>query len=141
PLHAMLAPLRDAPPAAKVMHGLDAAQAAIEALDEVAIGADRQRYVGIAQLLADLPTPIRQSRLLQVDLFKPVTDARLGGAVLAEIVRGVILLHRCARRSSDALRAFADEFLRRYGDREVPLVEALDAESGIGFERSSPQTG
>ncbi len=42
-----------------------------------------------------------------------------------------------AKGHADPLAAFRDAFERRYGDREVPLVEALDEELGIGFEPSS----
>ena len=32
---------------------------------------------------------------------------------------------------------FREAFSERYGTREIPLVEALDEETGIGFERSN----
>ena len=140
PFHAMLAPLRDHPAAAKVVQRLDEADAAMDALDDAGIGADPERYLGVAHLLAELPATVELPRLFQVDMFKPVIGAHLGGAVLREIIRGVALLHRSTNAGGDALRQFADEFARRYGDREVPLVEALDEESGIGFERSSALT-
>jgi hypothetical protein len=49
----------------------------------------------------------------------------------------VKVLHRLAqpRRSgaTDQLKTFRDAFVARYEAREVPLVEAVDAEAGIGF--------
>jgi hypothetical protein len=36
----------------------------------------------------------------------------------------------------EGLRQFREKFGARYETREVPLVEALDEESGIGFERT-----
>jgi thiopeptide-type bacteriocin biosynthesis protein len=50
--------------------------------------------------------------------------------VLDEILRAVEALHRIARPPANA-RA-------RYEDREVPLVDALDDENGIGFGPSKP---
>jgi thiopeptide-type bacteriocin biosynthesis protein len=58
--------------------------------------------------------------------------------VVDELLRGVQLLHRIQPplRASE-LDRFREAFLKRYGDREVPLMEALDEESGIGFARST----
>jgi lantibiotic biosynthesis protein len=140
PIHALVAPLRAQPAAGQVVQRLDAAQATIEALDRAGLGIDPERYVTIARLLEDLPAAVELPRLFQVDMSKPVTDARLGGAVLDEIVRGVSLLHRTSSRVDDVMQRFAEEFVRRYGDGEVPLVEALDDECGVGFDRRSMET-
>ena len=44
----------------------------------------------------------------------------------------------CPRDSEDpALARFKAEFAARYEDREVPLMEALDEEMGIGYDRST----
>src|SRR5262249_43095795 len=71
----------------------------------------------------------------QVDLVKPGEAATLGHAVVAEIVRGVTLLHRLARRPrEDPLARFREAFVSRYEGREIPLIEALDEDTGIGFD-------
>jgi thiopeptide-type bacteriocin biosynthesis protein len=45
-----------------------------------------------------------------------------------------MLLHRLARRPrDDRLVKFREAFTRRYEGREVPLDEALDPETGVGF--------
>jgi thiopeptide-type bacteriocin biosynthesis protein len=47
----------------------------------------------------------------------------------------VSLLHRLARRPrDDRLARFREAVVRRYEGREVPLVEALDDETGVGFD-------
>jgi hypothetical protein len=54
---------------------------------------------------------------------------------VSEILAGVELLHRMARpRHHGSLQRFRDAFISRYERREIPLVEALDEEAGIGFE-------
>src|SRR5207302_632785 len=64
----------------------------------------------------------------------PAEDASLGPAVVAEIQRGIELLHRLAAPDAGTdLGRFRDAFLARYEDREVPLLEALDEESGVGM--------
>jgi thiopeptide-type bacteriocin biosynthesis protein len=104
-------------------------------LDSGGLGAPPSRYRHIAELLKSLPGETQLNRLFQVDMIKPVATATLGAEVVAEISSGVGLLHRLARpRRSDPLVRFRDAFLARYEGREVPLVEALDEDTGVGFD-------
>jgi thiopeptide-type bacteriocin biosynthesis protein len=107
----------------------------LDDLDAGGLGAEPTRYRRVAGLLERLPGEANIGRLFQVDMVKPVATASVGPAVLDEIIRGVALLHRLARRPrNDPLSRFRDAFLARYEGREVPLVEALDEDTGVGFE-------
>jgi thiopeptide-type bacteriocin biosynthesis protein len=113
------------------------ARDALAALDAAGPGAPPERYREIAGDLEALPTPVELARLFQLDMVKPAGQSVVGGAVYAEIVRGVEILRRITARRSDLLDKFRKDFTERYGDgREVPLVEVLDEEIGIGFEKS-----
>jgi class I lanthipeptide synthase len=106
-------------------------------LDAGGPGAPPERYLGIAAELEQLPTTVEMSRLFQLDMIKPGEEPVLGPAVMEEIVRGVELLRRLApRRQQEALDRFRRDFSERYEAREVPLIEVLDEEVGIGFDRS-----
>jgi thiopeptide-type bacteriocin biosynthesis protein len=120
---------------------LDGARAALAELDAAGLGAAPERYRELADTLKELPTSVELSRLFQVDMVKPADPAntpRLGPAVVEELRRGMALLHRLFGRSrQDSLERFRQDFSDRYGEgRWVPLAEALDEETGIGFERS-----
>jgi thiopeptide-type bacteriocin biosynthesis protein len=118
---------------------LDQARQEIEAVDAGGLGAEPGRYRSIARLLEGLPAQVDHDRLFQVDMVKPVAAATLGPAVLDEVLRGVVLLQRLARwPREDPLARFREAFVGRYEGREVPLVEALDEDTGVGF---GPQTG
>ena len=113
------------------------ARDALAALDAAGPGAPPERYREIAADLEALPTPVELARLFQLDMVKPADPSVLGGAVLEEIVRGVQILRRTTARRPDLLDKFRKDFTDRYGEgREVPLVEVLDEEIGIGFEKS-----
>src|SRR5262249_41426544 len=117
---------------------LQAAQDAIGQLDADGLGSTPEKYRAIARGLQALPAKAELPRLFQVDLQKPAANASLGPDVLEEVVGAVSLLHRIApKRVSSALERFRESFRKRYETREVPLVEALDEETGIGFESSS----
>jgi thiopeptide-type bacteriocin biosynthesis protein len=113
---------------------LEAAQADMESLDRARLGAPPGCYRAIADRLRGLPAPVDIRRLFQVDVVVPAPGASLNRQVADEIAAGVALLHRISRRpAGDALATFRGELTRRYGTRSVPLAEALDEESGIGF--------
>ncbi len=118
---------------------LAAARDALAELDAGGVGAPAERYRTIAADLETLPTKVEIARLFQVDMVKLPAAASLGPEVMAEIVRGVDLMRRLsAPTRQESLERFRKEFQERYGEqREAPLVEVLDEEIGIGFERAS----
>lgn len=125
-------------PGAHATRVLEEARGALSALDEGSLGAEPERYRAVARSLAGLPAPVELPRLFQVDMSKPAPQAVLGAEVIRELLGGVRLLHRIAApRPEDALDRFRKAFRERYEAQEVPLVEALDEESGIGFDRST----
>src|SRR5215217_3652376 len=138
PVHGLVATLIRHAATAQIAERLDEARAALEAIDVAGLGASPHRYRAIGSVLADLPAQPDLSRLVQVDLLKPAEEATLGGRVVSEITRGVRILHQLASPDGhDGLSRFRDAFSKRYQTREIPLVEALDEETGIGFERSN----
>jgi thiopeptide-type bacteriocin biosynthesis protein len=137
PVHGLVATLGAHAETARIAEQLDAVRAALEEIDAGGLGASPDRYRAVASVLADLPAQPDLSRLVQVDLLKPAEDVTLGSRVVTEITRGVELLHQLAPpEGPGGLARFREEFSKRYETREVPLVEALDEETGIGFERS-----
>lgn len=116
---------------------LDQARQEMEAIDAEGVGTEPERYRRVARLLECLPGKIDLGRLFQVDMVKPVQSASLDSAILTEIERGVALLHRITRTTSDdRLVRFREAFVNRYEGREVPLIEALDPNRGVGFGAS-----
>jgi class I lanthipeptide synthase len=143
PVHDLVATLASHPGTASWADRLGEARRALEEIDTQGPGVSPDRYRAIASNLAELPVQPELSRLVQVDLVKPGRDATLSSRVVNEISRGVRILHRLASaHPRDGLSRFREAFLQRYETREVPLVEALDEETGIGFEAyDAPQAG
>lgn len=116
--------------------GAARALATIDAWSDVST---QQSYRDIARELEPLGVPLELKRLFQVDLIKPPSELVVGENVVADILRGVEILHRFSWQSGEAaFEEFRFAFQERYGfDREVPLLEALDEESGIGYDRAA----
>jgi lantibiotic biosynthesis protein len=107
----------------------------MELLDNNGIGNSPQKYYSIAKKLEKLSVPVEISRLFQVDLVKNSPDAMLGTQIIDEIQTAIRMFHRLARdQMPESLRRFIEQFTLRYEQQSVPLLEALDEESGIGFD-------
>jgi len=112
---------------------------ALRDIDAAGLGSQPDLYRRLAAELEPLGVPVSLSRLFQVDLTKPAQEVMIGANVVDELLRGIDILHRFSRIQRErSLEEFRAAFIERYGaDREVPLVDVLDEESGIGFERAS----
>jgi thiopeptide-type bacteriocin biosynthesis protein len=139
PIDAMIAQLGHA--------GLDAPAGALadirKRLAVLDADGDAAAYGGVAAALAAMfeaagvPATIERARLFQIDASAPVA-ARVGRDVVAEIERAVEALRRMTARRPDArLVELRRAFRERWEDREVPLAEVLDEESGVGFAAAS----
>ncbi|MCC6129846.1 MAG: lantibiotic dehydratase [Acidobacteria bacterium] len=105
----------------------------LDVIDAGGLGAAPGRYRELVALLRDLPAKPELARLFQVDLMKTGVNVSLGKAVAEEVRRGIEVLHRLSTPRNSPLPAFREAFTERYEEREIPLVEALDEERGIGF--------
>ncbi|MGB8475144.1 MAG: lantibiotic dehydratase [Candidatus Acidiferrum sp.] len=141
PIHPLIDQLFRHPETARIAEGLSQARAELAAMDADGLGVSPARYRKVACALEDLPVTVDLQRLFQVDMMKPASKATLGSAVVAELSRGVELLHRLSSPvDHEEAKRFRDAFFNRYESREVPLLEALDEEVGVGFETGRETT-
>jgi len=112
---------------------LDGARRAIGELDAAGVGNAPERYRAIADGLNELPAKIELSKLFQVDLVKPGTIA-IGRRVAGDLSRVIGQLAQTFVAEAESLADFRRAFRERWEDREMPLADVLDEESGIGFE-------
>lgn len=107
-------------------------QASLESLDRPALDNSPTRYAAIAHSLDPLGVEVEPHRLFQVDSARDACGT-LSEQVAREVSAGVDLLHRVgSARRVDPLVDFTRAFAERYEGRSVPLLEALDADLGIG---------
>lgn len=71
---------------------------------------------------------------VQVDFVRqPVEDPVVGAGVVREVQATIGVLSQIQESEPSHIEAFAAAFLERFGDSEVPLLEAIDEERGVGF--------
>jgi len=134
PAAAFLGELRAHAAPGDAVRRLSEAQQALAALDREPLGVPLDRYRAIGGALDGLGGRAG-SAAFQVELTKSSSHATLGDRPVAEILRGVEILRRLTAPSR-TIRRFVEAFAARYGDAEVPLLEALDEDTGVGFEAS-----
>lgn len=106
----------------------------IEKINETAIGADISLYKNIEEKLAALNTPFESGRLFQTDMIKPTQTATLQREIINDVLKAVGVLNVFTQPHEETnLTKFKEAFYERYEDKEVPLLEVLDVESGIGY--------
>ena len=100
------------------------------------------RYGDLLRASAELPLAAEPGRFVQVDATRPALHATLGRDALAAIQRGIRVLRAFApRQEGGELSRFREAFVDRFELQEVPLMEALDPEVGIGFPPARPGDG
>jgi thiopeptide-type bacteriocin biosynthesis protein len=117
---------------------LEEVRAHLEKLDAEGVGVPVQRYREILSMVEPLPAQADPATFFQTDMVTALEAATLGPAVVDEVVRATRALQSTiGRTSGGTLDRWRADFVGRYETREVPLVEALDEESGIGFLAST----
>ena len=113
---------------------LEDVRAELEKLDAEGVGAPVERYDRIFTMVRELPAEAAESAFFQTDMVTALDAATIGPNVVDEILRATAAVQRFAGKpSTGSLDRWRSEFAARYETREVPLVEALDEESGIGY--------
>jgi thiopeptide-type bacteriocin biosynthesis protein len=132
PLDGLIEQLEAIPEAGPAAATLVRARTELAAIDAGGLGADPARYRAVTETVAGL-LPGREP-VIRVDMVRPAPALSLGPLVVDELLRGVQLLRRLTRASRGGpIEQFATEFVQRYGKREVPLIEAVEGEAGVGL--------
>lgn len=93
-----------------------------------------QIYIDLSEQLKEHPTSFDLKFLFQCDLtLKPMKN-ELSSDIPESLKKGFSLMNRLTEVSlGNNLSKFKDAFRERYEDREMPLAQVLDVETGIGY--------
>jgi len=109
----------------------------LQEVDESKIGTTVSYYHRIAEVLKPLETGFELKFLFQTDMVKPIKVCTLETNIVNDVLLGLEALNKLTlKASSTNLTQFRDAFFERYETKEVPLLEALDTESGIGYRQT-----
>lgn len=88
----------------------------------------------IGHLLRAGGLPVPERNVLQVDLVKHAPAATLASSLVDDLTDALSVMQHI-NGNYDELSEFAHAFSQRYEDAEVPLLEALDDDVGVGLPR------
>ena len=91
-------------------------------------------YQKIINIIKNLKIPYEEKFLFQVDMTGNVSEADLGKDIVDELQSTMTFLNKITlRQRNENLQQFHEAFYKRYEEREMPLMEILDTETGIGY--------
>src|SRR5205807_2115574 len=135
PIEDMIQQLRQAE-VPLLAESLASVSSCLQDIDKAGVGVDLSSYQKIVNIISQLPATFKVEHLIQVDAMKPAPLASLDQRLISDIARAVEILHSISPGfQPESLKQFKEAFRERYEARELPLLEVLDDEVGIGFER------
>lgn len=106
----------------------------IKIIDSKSPGVEIGIYKEVIELANQLKIPFETKFLFQTDLIKPITTSNISQDIVNEIIEGITVLGKFSRLPKTTnLSLFINNFIERYEEREVSLLEVLDNETGIGY--------
>lgn len=91
-------------------------------------------YRTIFKSLNELSGPIEENQLFQTDTYFNPLNATLNEKVKASLLEGINALNKITQGGENPhLKKFKDSFVQHYEDLEMPLLQVLDKETGIGY--------
>ncbi len=100
------------------------------------------RYIEIQKELSIFKTPIDTKHFLQVDLKGSCETPQLEFKIAGAVRKALEVLFRLGRYHSEQnLIDFRTNFYNKYESKQVPLLEALDNEIGVGYSTNKVGAG
>ncbi|SDD27600.1 lantibiotic dehydratase family protein [Williamwhitmania taraxaci] len=91
-------------------------------------------YYDIAADLKQLNIDFDIKYLIQTDVALNAKKSSLSSETMHSVMQGIVAFNKLTDiGGSDNINQFKEAFLRRYDTREVPLLQALDVETGVGY--------
>lgn len=117
----------------KIRHSLEKVSEMLDVINKTgAHGANE--YQKIISELKQINVPFEEGLIFHVDLYFENVSGGVNVSVKEKIATAFNVLNRLTPEyAGDNLRRFISKYKTRYDEREMPLLEVLDTETGIGY--------
>lgn len=110
-------------------------------IDSKPVGSTRMLYDQVIAEVQKMEVPFEQKYLFQTDLFKPA-HAVVSDSVRDELYHVISFLNRITPKQAETnMTRFRNAFRGRYEEAEVPLMQVLDNDLGLGYPIREGDTG
>ena len=106
---------------------------AVKKIDD-AVFNDIEAYKIIHQKLKNILPELTETNLFQTDLYKTASSKELNNEIQNQLKNTIQFLNKISPKIPNKnIEEFKKRFSERYEDYEIPLLVALDTETGIGY--------
>lgn len=114
----------------------------INSINTSEIGLDTSNYNDVTDKLKSLELPFNPKYIYQTDLNIASNSCELSKDIKKDLLEGLSILNRITpKREETQLDSFKNSFYSRYEEREMPLLQVLDTDLGIGFKQNGKSSG
>lgn len=107
----------------------------INRIDAEPIGRPVSAYQPVVDTLKTIPFEMNPQRIFRTDHWISTSPCELPAGISEKVMQGVEILNRLTiRQLPPQLVRFRKRFLQRYGAGEIPLLLALDSDTGVGYD-------
>jgi hypothetical protein len=107
-------------------------------IDKHSVGTTSDIYPAIIKNIEKTKVENDTKYLFQTDMIKPVQHAVIGQNIVKEVKQTLLFLNKLTTPTSrNNLLQFRENFVKRYDEREMPLLFTLDTEIGIGYANNT----
>ncbi len=106
------------------------------------IGLNTSKYSDVTDQLKSLELPFNPKYIYQTDLNISSYNCELDRDIKKNLIDALNVLNRITpKREETQLDSFKSSFYSRYEEREMPLLQVLDTDLGIGFKQNGKSSG
>ena len=126
----------------EIISSLKEIEASLQNIDNNPIGRPIALYESVKEQLKPFETNYDEKYLFQSDLFVATKQASVSETICNTAYQAIKAFNRLTpSHENPLLKKFREDFYKKYEDEEIPLLQALDVESGIGFGKIDEQRG
>lgn len=121
-----------------VTNNLISISAKLTELNNLPPGMGMDYYSDIIKTVESMDTKYELKYLFQADLLIATENFIINQKITDDILASIEFLYKISKPFKTNIEKFRDAFVERFESQSVPLLHALDVESGIGYGQSSP---
>ena len=109
----------------------------LKKVDKIEIGRSIEKYQEINNIVNELQILNTQKNIIQSDLYLTPEVAAIDTNIINSISQALTVLKKINILSEKSiLKRFKEDFYKKYENIEIPLLEALDYDVGVQFNKS-----
>ncbi len=126
----------------EIINSLKKIQLLLQTIDNTPLGRPVEMYSRVKKELNTFTISPDERYLFQSDLLIESEKAILGKPVVDAACKAIKVLNRLTSSyDNPLLKKFREDFYKKYENEEIPLILALDVETGVGFGSIDGQRG